>query len=45
MFSTVDSNLEREFYSSQAQATHSSRNQQKKCEKKDEWISWINEIW
>ena len=45
MFSTVDSNLEREFHFSWAQATHSSRNQQRKCEKKNKWVSWINEIW
>ena len=38
-FSTVDLNLEREFYSSQAQVTCSSRNQQKKCKKRNEWIS------
>ena len=33
-FSTVDLNLEREFYSSQAQATCSSKNQQRKYKKK-----------
>ena len=33
-FSIIDLNLEREFYSSQTQATHSNRNQQKKYEKK-----------
>ena len=39
MFSTVDLNLEREFHPSQAQVTHSSRSQQKKCKKKNEWVS------
>ena len=34
MFLTVDSNLEREFYSSQTQATCSNRSQQRKYEKK-----------
>ena len=39
MFSTVDSNLEREFHSPQTQVTCSSRSQQKECEKRDEWVS------
>ena len=44
-FSTVDSNLEREFHSSQAQVTCSSRSQQREHKKRNEWISWIDEIW
>ena len=45
MFSIIDSNLEREFYSSWAQATCSSKNQQRECKKRNEWISWTNKIW
>ena len=36
MFSTVDLNFEREFYSSWTQVTCSSRNQQRECKKRDE---------
>jgi len=45
MFLTIDSNLEKEFHSSQTQVTHSSRSEQKECKKRNEWVSWTDKVW
>ena len=45
MFLTINLNLEREFYFSWTQAICSNKNQQRECKKKNEWVSWTNEVW